>query len=239
MERISTLLRRFSLLEALPEERLQMLSERMQHRRLERGTTVMRRGDASSALYFVMDGRLKVVDHTPGGREIGLAWLGAGDWFGEMALIDEQPRAATVVTVTESVLLSLDGAAAREHLLADPSVVQHLLRYLAGMVRRDNHQRTLLSSGTAFERVCRFLLSIAPPDSACEPWTIEPTLTQDAIASMTDTSRETVSRALALLRERGVVEKREQRIVIVDPPGLERMVQGVAPEAGAVSKAAQ
>lgn len=234
MEPSPTLLRQFSLLAPLDEQRLGALCGHFQHQRVARNAEIIRSGETSTSLYFVVDGRLKVVTYTRSGREVGLAWLGSGDWFGEMALVDEQPRSATVVTVTESVLLALPAAAAREQLLREPAVVQLLLRNLAQMVRRDNEKRALLSTGNAFQRVCGFLLSLAP--YADEPygdklgrWQVEPALTQEAMASMTDTTRETVSRTIRLLRERGVAERQGQTLTIIDTEGLKRLAHGGTP----------
>lgn len=226
MEPIPTLLRQFSLLAPLDEQRLHALCGHFQHMRVGRNAEIIRSGETSTSLYFVVDGRLKVVTHTSSGREVGLAWLGSGDWFGEMALVDEQPRSATVVTVTETVLLALPAAAAREQLLREPAVVQLLLRNLAQMIRRDNEKRALLSTGNAFQRVCGFLLSLAPDALEDSGWALEPTLTQEAIASMTDTTRETVSRTIRLLRDRGVAERQGQRLVIVDTELLKRLARG-------------
>jgi len=230
MEPIPSLLRQFSLLAPLDETSLSALCAHFQSMRVTRHSEIIRSGETSTSLYFVVDGRLKVVAHSANGREIGLAWLGPGDWFGEMALLDEEPRSASVISVTETVLLALPADAAREHLLREPAVVQLLLRKLAQMVRRDNDKRALLSTGNAFQRVCGFLLSMAPEDDTAAPWPVERTLTHEAIASMTDTSRETVSRTIALLREHGVADKQGRALMIVDSQALRQFAGSGLPQ---------
>ncbi|WP_440998037.1 Crp/Fnr family transcriptional regulator [Arhodomonas sp. SL1] len=219
-------LRRFELLEPLSDDALTQLSHHMRALRVPRGNRVVACGDQARAVYFLLEGRVKVVQQTANGRELGLAWLDAGECFGEMALIDDRPRSADVITVSDSLLLLLPAQPARAVLLDNPEVNQRTMRRLVGLVRRDNEQRTLLGTGNAFQRVCAFLLSLAPERPKREGWALERSLTHEAIASMTDTTRETVSRAFGWLREQGIAEKRDGGLFITDTEALTRLAGG-------------
>jgi CRP/FNR family cyclic AMP-dependent transcriptional regulator len=76
-------------------------------RSASRGTTVMGAGDATDSLYIVLSGRLKVMMSDSDGKEVILAILGPGEFFGEMGLIDDEPRSASVVTLEACELLSI------------------------------------------------------------------------------------------------------------------------------------
>ena len=200
-------LRRFSLLASLDEARLQELTRELSTHRMPRQTPIVRKGDTDQSIYFLFEGKLKVVDFTETGRELGLAFLSPGAHFGEMALIEEAPRSASVVAVTESLVLELPSQHARRLLFGEPTVARFIMQRLAEIIRRDNERRALLGSPHAYQRIYSFLLSLATRAETGDEWVVERLPTQEDIAAMTDTSRETVSRALAVLRNRKIAQK--------------------------------
>src|SRR5574343_869490 len=100
-------LRNLPLFSGLDESELEKLSKVALRKRVERGAAVVRSGEETDGLYVLLNGRAKVTNTDEEGREIILAWLGPGEFFGEMGLIDGSPRSANVVAVEASELLCL------------------------------------------------------------------------------------------------------------------------------------
>jgi CRP/FNR family cyclic AMP-dependent transcriptional regulator len=90
-------LRNVPLFAELNEAELEKVSKVSVRKRVERSAFVVRAGDSTDSLYILLTGRAKVTNHDEEGKEIILAWLGPGEFFGEMGLIDGSPRSANVV----------------------------------------------------------------------------------------------------------------------------------------------
>lgn len=100
-------LRNVPLFAGLDEVELDKLSKVAGRKRVERGSFVVRAGDSTDSLYILLSGRAKVTNSDEEGREIILAWLGPGEFFGEMGLIDSSPRSASVIAVEPCELLNI------------------------------------------------------------------------------------------------------------------------------------
>src|SRR5262252_8950160 len=105
---VSTLLlRNVPLFAMLTESQLELLTSVVSRKSFSRGTTIIATGDTTDSLYVVISGRLKVMMSDDEGREVILAILGPNEFFGEMGLLDDHPRSASVVTIEACELLSL------------------------------------------------------------------------------------------------------------------------------------
>ncbi len=100
-------LREIGLFGGLTDEALDLLAEELRAWRIEAGAEVTREGEHAREMFVVLAGELEVIRHSKGGIEGRVAMLGPGSWFGEMSIIDVQPRSATVRTVAPSVLLRI------------------------------------------------------------------------------------------------------------------------------------
>ena len=103
----TAVLKAVPLFASFPEDQLRMLTTMVTRRSASRSTTIMAGGDATDSLYIVLSGRLKVMMSDAEGKEVILSILGPGEFFGEMGLIDDEPRSATVVTIEPCELLSI------------------------------------------------------------------------------------------------------------------------------------
>jgi CRP-like cAMP-binding protein len=215
------MLRRFQILQPLPEGRLEDLAQEMLPRSFTRQQTVVHKGSTSRSLFFLVDGMCKVTDLTESGREVGLALIQAGDHFGEMALIQEATRSASVVSLRDALLLELPQKPAEELVFGEPEVARFVMQRLAQIIQTNNDQRALLRCPSAYARIYEFLASLARPADEGQGWVVDHLPTQEDIAAMTDTSRETVSRALAFLRREEVIQKRGSGLFIPDLDRLE------------------
>ena len=210
------------LLNGLAPHVLQQVGAAMQFRTVEKGAYVMHKGSPGDHLVFLLSGRVQVLDVTEDGREIVLSSLSPGDYVGEMAVIDGQPRSASVQAADTSLVAFLPRAHAQQLLYANPLVAERVMQRLAGTVRAAAANRAILSLPSAFQRVYAVLHQLARP--APGNMTVIPSMpTQQAIATMVNTSRETVSRALQVLLQKQVVEKDMRRLIVRQPDVLRKM----------------
>lgn len=207
------------LLQGVDQVTLKKMARVLQVRTANRGQPILHKGDAGEHLLFLLSGRLQAVDITEDGREIGLSFLMAGDYFGELSVIDGAPRSATVVACEPSLYALLPRAQALELMHTNPLVAERMFKRLALGIRRSSNFRTILGIPNAFQRVYALLdyLARTSPGGLV---VIERLPTQQEISIMVNTSRETVSRALNILIQRGVVEKDMKRLIVRQPDAL-------------------
>jgi CRP/FNR family transcriptional regulator, cyclic AMP receptor protein len=210
------LLGQVSIFQELPKETIADLAKRVWHKQAEAGSVIVSQEEAGDALFVIGKGKVKVVLYGETGREIILSILRAGDFFGEMSLLDRQPRSANVVAVEDADLLSLDRDAFEKHLSAHPSTA---LAILAEMSRRLRHADEVIGNLALLDvygRVARTIRELAhkqgePVDGGL---LVRERPTQQEIAGLIGTSRETVSRALSEFTRRGLLEMQGKQILV-------------------------
>lgn len=207
-----------ALLANLSDAEREGVANAMQVRAFKRNEVVVHKGQPSSELYFLLSGRLKVIDYAVDGREIGFIFIDAGSHFGELALIDGKPRSASIVATEVSKVAILPSTAARQLMYAVPSVSEKLLKQLASIIRENNEHIVMLGNGSAHSRICILLRKYAKKQNGII--LIERLPTQNEIAIMANTTRETVSRTLNQLIERGYITKSGKRLIILSMDAL-------------------
>lgn len=225
------------LFKGLDQETLTTVARLMSSRSYLSHDIIIRKGDAGEHLLFLLAGKLQVVDVTEDGREIGIHFINPGAYFGELSVIDGQPRSTSVVSVKPSEVAFLPTAQARALIFNRPLIAERFLTHFAMIVRASSRQRTLLSIPNAFQRVFAQLQQFVRDTH--EGQVIEGLPKQHEIAIMVNTSRETVSRALHTLMKLNIVEKKGTIFIVNRPDqlktaanvGLEDMTQtGHAPK---------
>jgi len=212
----SVLLRQVSIFQHLTPETLADLAKRVWHKQAEAGSLIVSHEEPGDALFVIARGSVKVVLPGETGREIILSILKDGDFFGEMSLLDRQPRSANVVAVEDTELLCLDRDAFQTHLTAHPSTA---LEILAEMSRRLRHADEVIGNLAlldVYARVARAIRELAqkqgePVDGGL---LIKERPTQQEIAGLIGTSRETVSRALSDFARQGLLEMQGKQILV-------------------------
>ena len=205
-----------SIFADLSQETLGDLAKRVWQKEADAGTVIVSQEDTGDQLFVIVSGKVKVVLYGETGREIILSILRSGDFFGEMSLLDRQPRSANVVAVEDSQLLGLDRDAFQTHLSAHP---QTGLAILAEMSRRLRHADEVIGNLAlldVYARVARTIRDMAqeqgePVDGGL---LIRERPTQQEIAGLIGTSRETVSRALNDFTRRGLLEMSGKQILV-------------------------
>lgn len=216
---ITVQLNKLPLLVGVDEVTLKKIAGLLQVRTADKGQPILHKGGVGDHLLFLLSGRLQAVDLTEDGREIGLSFLMPGNYFGELSVIDGLPRSATVVACEPSIYALLPRAHALELMQNNPLIAGRMLKRLTNDIRRASNFRTILGIPNAFQRVYALLnyLAQTTPSGLV---VIERLPTQQEISIMVNTSRETVSRALQVLIQRGVVEKDLRRLIVRQPEVL-------------------
>ncbi|MES2161683.1 MAG: Crp/Fnr family transcriptional regulator [Pseudomonadota bacterium] len=217
-------LRKIPLLANLTEEEMALVRADLRIRQYAKREVVLQKGASGDSLLFLLQGQLQVVDITEDGRAIGLRMLAPGDFFGEIAVINGTMRSASVVATTPVLVALLPRNTALHLFSHSPSVANQMLRFLAAKVQRDSEFRALLSIHNTAKRIYSFLeLVKEKKDGDVE--VVENLPTHQDIANMINTSRETVTRTLLALVQQGIIKKGTHRLIIVDPAGLQKLVQ--------------
>lgn len=214
-----------ALLRDLPEVTRLELATHMTRRELGRRAVAQEKGVEGQALGFVLTGRLQAVDFTLDGREAGLYFVGPGEHYGELAVLDGQAAPEYVIALCPSQVLELPAQAARALLLPIPQVAAAMAIHLAARVRQCLAQRTLLALSNPAQRLAALLISLAQDRPH-----IDHTPTHQELAIMINTTRETVTRTLQQLLARQIVQRDGERLVILQPQALQAMASGAAAE---------
>ena len=210
-------LKKVPLFSDLSEAEVARFAEVTREREYPKNSVILFEDDPGDALYIVSVGQVKVVLIGEDGREVILSVLGDGDFFGEMALIDDEPRSAHVIAMKDSQLLVLRRDDFQAQLVAQPKIGLKLLRVLVQRLRQADEKIGGLVLLDVNGRVARLLLDMAEEGGGPK---ITRRLTHHTIAQMIGSSRETVSRAMRELVERGLIEVSRREISIRNRDGL-------------------
>jgi CRP/FNR family cyclic AMP-dependent transcriptional regulator len=202
------------LFSSLPEEQLRMLTTVVTRKSAPRSTTIMAGGDPTDSLYIVLSGRLKVMMSDAEGKEVILSILGPGEFFGEMGLIDDEPRSATVVTIEPCELLSIAKRDFKKCLAENFEMAQAVMRGLVKRLREADRKIGSLALLDVYGRVARLLLDMS--EMVDGERLVTKRLPKQDIAKMIGASREMVSRVMKDLQTGGYIEMRGSTIVLRD-----------------------
>jgi CRP-like cAMP-binding protein len=128
-------LKRLSLLEGLPSDVVSKLADKLKLHRLSPGMVLFSQGAPGDSLYIIQTGQVKVVVNTADGKELVLNQFGPGEFFGEMSLIDQEPRSASAMAITPAVLFELKRDAFQQVLMGYPSALFEITRSLSTKLR--------------------------------------------------------------------------------------------------------
>jgi CRP-like cAMP-binding protein len=214
---IANFLATVPLFKSLDAEERERFAELVREKTYPKGSVILFENDPGDALFVVRSGRVKVVLLAEDGREVILSLLGAGEYFGELSLIDDQPRSAHVIAMEESSLLVLRREDFRRRVDASPGVAWVLLQVLSRRLRRADEKIGSLVLLDVPGRIARMLL-----DAAAEGGSdvIEKPLTHQTIAHVIGASRETVSRAMREFQDSGWVTTERRRIRLLNKAAL-------------------
>lgn len=178
-----------------------------------KNSIIVTEGDSQNNFYIVEAGNLKVYVDGEDGRQVTLNWLESGDYFGELALIDGEPRSASVITLTPTELRVISQHDFHEFLANEPGVALALMRALARRVRALTGSVRDMALLDVYGRVA----SVLQQRASAEGGRIEPKLTHQEIADMVGASREMVSRIMRELTVGGYIEQAAGALILRKP----------------------
>ena len=215
-------LRGIPLFHHLDPDDLAGLAGLLRERTFSRGAIIVAQGDPGDALFLISEGQVKVAVFAEDGREVILSVLAAGGFFGEMALLDDEPRSAHVIAMSDATLLQLRRDDFRARLRGSPALGVALLRELTRRLRRADETIANLALLDVNGRIASLLLDFAREENGTR---ITRKLTHVTIAQMVGASRETVSRAMRQLAVREIITVTRREIVLKQPELLRTAAQ--------------
>ena len=209
---------RVPLFEGLSDEALDNLLQASTRKNHPKDATLVEENEVGETLYMILSGKVKVTNIGPDGKEVILSILGEGEFFGEMSLLDEEPRSANVITTEKTEMMTLRRAEFMNLLENDKEILSKLLAVLSGRLRHANAQIRSLALLDVLGRIARLLLDIGQKDGRrlVDGSLVFRRPTHQEIASMVGTSRETVSRMIGDLSRDGYIKISGKDILIRD-----------------------
>lgn len=216
---------KWPLLSGLSEDELQRVLSSARRRNFSKGEVIFHEGDPGDTLHLISRGRVAVKVTTPLGEVATLLILGAGEFFGELALLHtDKTRTATVVAVEPTETLSI----LREEFDAlrkvNPQVTEMLVQILAQKVRRYSGHLLEALYIPADGRVLRQLVTLSDSYRPQGAGPVEIPLTQQDLAGLAGTSRATVNRVLREEQERGTVKLSRSRTIVLDAESIAKRI---------------
>ena len=222
----AALLANVPVFEDLAPPELQRIADVAVPRTFEPGQVVFREGDASDTCYVVSSGHARATRTHTDGRSITLATFGPGDFFGELAMFDDERRSATVEAIDGVSACAILGHDMRGFLARHPEIAVKLVTALGRRLRAANERLTRQSFQTVQSRVAQVvarLVADAQREGAPDH-EVPLKVTQSEIADLAGCSRESASRFLAVLERASVIDQGRGRLTVHDPAALERYV---------------
>ena len=212
----SELLKRVPLFEGLNDAELSGLSQVALLRVFPKDRVVIMAEEEGDSLFVIHRGKVKVSIVSEDGREVILSILGKGNFFGEMSLLDGNPRSANVTTMEEAELLMVRRADFLRFIQNTPQIAIKLLSVLAGRLRKTDRKIEGLALSDVTGRITQTLLQLAEEQGVptAEGIMIRNRPTHQDLANMSGTTRETVSRVLKRLENQHYIVPRGRDLLI-------------------------
>ena len=213
-----TLIQTVPLFSDLSETSLKVITDKMVARSYGKEKMILIEESAGETFFLISNGSVKITRMSDDGREVILAILGEGDFFGEMALLDGEGRSANVVALEDAEVLTLQRSDFLDILERFPKIAIHLLKELTTRIRYSDQQIESLSLSGAEQRIALVLIRLAEEMGQIKEGTvtIEHIPYQQDIANMAGTSRETVSRVYKMLEDKNQIMREGKILKIID-----------------------
>lgn len=197
---------------------------------LKPGQPLFHKGDEGTALYILQTGTIKIVLPSRIGDEIIVTILSDGEYFGEMALLDGEPRSADAIAIDASQVVILRRSDFLLFLQSNRNAIESILALLSKRLRSTDEMLEDTCFLNVSVRLAKKLVELAAShgrQAADNTIHIELTLTQKELGDMIGATRESINKELRILREKGLIKKDGNNIHILDLVGLKRKFRAV------------
>jgi CRP-like cAMP-binding protein len=185
---------------------------------------ILLENDWGSSVYFILNGWVKIRTYNIDGREVTLNIVGKGEIFGEMAPLDEVPRSTDVITLTPTTVANMPASDFVNLMQTQPQAGIRLAKLMARRLRQLN-RRLRLREADAQSRVADILLFLAEGQGKASAGGIEiPNLPHRELSSLSGMARETVTRQLGRLESKGLIQRNQDVLCIIDAGALEDLI---------------
>jgi len=226
MSRQIETLAKIRLFRSLDATKLRLLDTQCSWRRASRNEWLIDFQDESNDVLFVVSGTVRVKLQSVSGREVLLREINAGEFFGELAAIDKQPRSAGIVAVTDVTVARMPASVFRTAVHAHPDVSDQLLELLAGQIRMLANRVNEFTTLDAKYRIYAELLRLSKPVLGKPGQAlVSPPPVHSEIAARVSIRREAVAREIKTLERAKLIERRRGAFVLTDTALLRAMIQ--------------
>jgi CRP/FNR family transcriptional regulator, cyclic AMP receptor protein len=217
------LIRKVPLFSTLTDDEFSQIAHIFVMRAYRKGQIIFLEEETGNYMYLVLSGKVKVSKAGTGGKETILAIHRTGDFFGEMSLLDGKTSPATVSAMEDAKIISVSGSDFHKYLLHNEKVMLQIINVLCARLRQV-WQTQSLSSSTADARIRMGIYQLAKRHGIRDAHgtIIDLKITHQELAEMVGTSRETVTRVLARLKDEGILEIDQRRMTLLDADALLR-----------------
>lgn len=204
------MLQNVPLFQNAPEHLIQALGELSVRHTYPKNTMLFMEGDESNQLFIIERGKVKVFVTSADGKQVILNFMGPGEYFGELALIDGKPRSASVVTVSDTSVVTVARKKFQQFLSEHPEHTLEMMTQLVFRIRDLTDSVKDMALLDVYGRVSQLLIRLSDDDGRIK----SPKLTHQEIANMVGASREMVSRIMKELAIGEYIEQLPDAIVI-------------------------
>jgi CRP/FNR family transcriptional regulator, cyclic AMP receptor protein len=229
MERKTETLAKIGLFRSLSEVKIKLLDTQCSWRHVSRNQWIVDHQDTSNDVFFIVSGTVRVKLQSVSGRQVLLREINAGEFFGELAAIDDQPRSAGIVAITGVTVARMPASVFRATVYVHSDVCDQLLTLMAGQIRMLANRVNEFNTLDSRYRLYAELLRLSRPDPrkpSCA--LVSPPPLQADLAARISIRREAVGRELKALERAGLIERRRGALVLTDATRLRRAIEQAA-----------
>jgi CRP/FNR family cyclic AMP-dependent transcriptional regulator len=211
------------LLKYLPDALRTEMTRRLRAIRASKGRTLVEKGSRSTDVFFLLEGRAEVLLYSSSGREVCVNNIRPGDMFGEIAVLDGEPRSASIVASSDLLMVAMSAKDFMACFESSPAAGVWLARRLASSVRRLTEQVFELSALNVQTRIHCELLRLAQKGEPCSGGIeVRPAPTHAELAKHIGTHREAVTREMQVLSKAKIIRHGRGSLIIIDLARLEQ-----------------
>jgi CRP/FNR family cyclic AMP-dependent transcriptional regulator len=218
-------LEKVSIFARVSKAHLERLSKLAKRETFAKDTAIFFQDDRSGALYIVLSGAVKVYQTADDGKERVINTLGPGEIFGELGLLDESPRSATVATLEPTEVLALTSKDVRAVVKEEPDVLWRIVEALCDRIRDLTTEALDMSFRSVPYRVLRMLIQATTKHGQAVDGGTRVTITAKHLASQVNCGVDQATGILQRLAERGLLKVYDGHLMVPDPGALTRALE--------------